>query len=463
MCLAALPLVSAKHGRRLNDPVRVRIPDFSITLSPANPDLTTIDAKEVRDVAETMFEEYLENFEWGASTLYEYAGISGIKDIFVDDTISPPASVIKIRGGLVVFGWQTTVVPSQNEVETMLKASLYSLTDLLKVTGDFNFVETSRYDLILYPSSSPSQSPTLTVVPTEPPSPVPSHAPSFDTDVSALAKENTASSGSTSSSSQAGPLIGGAIAGSVVIAGIAALLLLNRRGHRRQLWKASAPHDFPGDDIEEPGLHKRDSLQDQGVTDGKSEAGSSMLGRMLAAAGAPPPRSLLNESPATTPQSSAGSDEESLLDNFGIEAAAIEPRIVKLASLESFDGQLSTVNESLQTDMLEPIDQNVPTAWQKLSLIKPFMRALTPTDISSTLQFGRWSDCSTDKDNEKNADLSDVETNFAPDDTWDFQDNDEEASDVDPFYTPAYPSSADNKTLLDKFLERSSTKSPEIV
>ena len=60
VCLAALPLVSAQHERRLNDPVRVRIPDFSITLSPANPDLTTIDAKEVRDVAETMFEEYLE-------------------------------------------------------------------------------------------------------------------------------------------------------------------------------------------------------------------------------------------------------------------------------------------------------------------------------------------------------------------------------------------------------------------
>ena len=112
MYLAALPLVSAQYERRLNDPVRVRIPDFSITLSPANPDLTTIDAKEVRDVAETMFEEYLENFECGASTLYEYAGISGIKDIFVDDTISPPASVIKIRGGLVVFGWQTAVVLS---------------------------------------------------------------------------------------------------------------------------------------------------------------------------------------------------------------------------------------------------------------------------------------------------------------------------------------------------------------
>ena len=139
-----------------------------------------------------------------------------------------------------------------------------------------------------------------------------------------------------------------------------------------------------------------------------------MLGRMFAAAGAPPPRSLLIESPATTPQSSAGSDEASLFDNFGIEAAAIEPRIVKLASLESFDGQLSTVNEWQQTDMLEPIDQNVPTAWQKLPLIKPFMRALTPTDISSTLQFGRWSDCSTGKDNEKNANLSDVETNFAP-------------------------------------------------
>jgi hypothetical protein len=73
------------------------------------------------------------------------------------------------------------------------------------------------------------------VVPTEPPSPVPSHAPSFDTDVSALAKENTASYDSTSSSPQVGPLIGGAIAGSIVIAGIADLLLLNRCGHRRQV------------------------------------------------------------------------------------------------------------------------------------------------------------------------------------------------------------------------------------
>jgi hypothetical protein len=307
-------------------------------------------------------------------------------------------------------------------------------------------------------SSSPQAAPFSDTL-TEQTSQTPTRAPTFDKENSALVGENP---GSGSISPSQDRMIGGAIAGALVVSTLVTVfLLLNRRGKRRQIWKAGALHEFPHDDFDGEGLHKRDHLQEQNAVDGKSDAGSSIVGRLLAAARAPPPQSLLSESPVTTPRSLSGSDAESVFDDFGIEISLVEPSFIKTEDVD--------IDESgLFYHHLEQVNPNIPVEWQNMAIAEPLQCALTPIDVSSVLHYDCWSDCSTNQGNEMNLGELDIDghftdANFTDDDVgaWDFDDNDEDESDVDPFYTPANLNSTDTMTLLGKFFERSSTKSPE--
>lgn len=633
LSVIALPLVPAEQVASFNDPIRVRLPPFFVALTPARYNITIINAQYVRDAVESLFDEYLSNVTWDASTSYEYVGLAGVEAVFVDDTFTPATLMIKIRGGLAVFGGQTTVVPTVNDLETMLQAALYpespnelSLTNLISTLDDFHFVESSTYESIdspapsqtpnvpvsiMEPPSVPSQIPTISVTLTEPPSvpsqtptlsveltespsvpsqtptlsvkltdppslssdslllptlsptllvtiaeqptltpslasetlnptptptqkpsfyliitteypsPQPSQAtmspsrfptfrtivpntspaltpsntpmsvypvllrpsqvptivieesfapyyapsspqaligqssriPTFATENSAIVGENPVSDSIPSSQDQ--KMVGGVIAGVIVFsAAVTALFLLNRRGKRQKAWKAGALHEFPHDDLDSEGLHKRDHLQEQNAVDGRSDAESSIIGRLLAAARAPPSLSLLNESPVTTPRSSSGSEPESPFDDFGIEITLVEP------SPSSAEGGIY--------HHLERVNPNIPAAWQNMTVAGPFQCALTPTNVSSVLHFDRWSDCSTNQGNAMNLGEFDTDGqftdgNFTDNDVgvWDFDDNDEDESDVDPFYTPATLNNIDTMTLLGKIFERSSTNSPD--
>lgn len=172
--LTSPPVVMTQQQSSFSSPIRVRVSEFIVTLAPPLLNMTEIEAEKIRDVAETLFEEFLMRADWDAQTVYEYAGLTGIEEFFVDDSRSPPVSVIKVRGGLVVFSGNSTVVPTEHEIEMMLFASLYpdssdepSLTDLLNSLGDFGVVEVSGYEAIQ--SHSPSQNPSFSFVQTDSP------------------------------------------------------------------------------------------------------------------------------------------------------------------------------------------------------------------------------------------------------------------------------------------------------
>jgi hypothetical protein len=508
-----LPLVNCEvQSRNLNNPLRVKVPDFTITLSPGDPDLTALEAQEVRDIAESLFENYLQSYAWGVSTLYDYAGLSGVEEVTFDDSTSPSVSVIKVRGGLVVFQTESSVAPSEDAIEEMLQKALHptspsaaSLTDVLKVTDAFGYVETSIYEEFLYPLPLPSQAPsyssmapsrtpstapstspsmqpsrTPSLPPSQVPSIMPSPAPSFRKDVSKLEETNTATAADDKSTFGGATLIGTAAAGVAVAAAIAAMLLLRRKGRKSQVenWKLGVQHTFPLDDGGVDGLHKRDSLQDRGgglSADGRSEAGSSMLGRLLVAAALPTPRSIMRvtDSPHTTPQCSSNS--EGSVDDFG--STTIIPSILKLSSLEDFEVDrhinVTTVEQQQSVQNGGSIrsrgaDQSMPLEWQRTPHIAmPYRSSMTAAEKASTLHFEKWSDCSSGQaDDDDTRVQSDAEGNFASDDVWDFQDNedDDDESTVSPFHTPggtAYSGFNDSKKiLLDKAVERSSTISP---
>jgi hypothetical protein len=115
-------------------------------------------------------------------------------------------------------------------------------------------------------------------------------------------------------------------------------------------------------------------------------------------------------------------------------------------------------------------DQNMPLEWQSTPHIAmPYRSSMTSAEKASTLHFEKWSDCSSGQADDDDAPVqveSDAEGNFAPDDAWDFQDNeddDDDESTVPPFYTPGTGYSGFNdskKILLEKAVERSSTTSP---
>jgi hypothetical protein len=215
-------------------------------------------------------------------------------------------------------------------------------------------------------------------------------------------------------------MIGGVIAGVIAFSAIASVLfLLNRRGKRQKQWKAGAAHEFPHDDLDGEGLHKKDHLQEQNAVDGRSDAGSSIIGRLLAAARAAPSQSLLSESPVTTPRSLSGSDPESAFDDFGIEISLVEPSPINSVS---WSVSPSGTCESKHSSSMAEYDScgTIP------------MRSHTD-EYSSVLHFDRWSDCSTNQENAMN--LVELDTdgqftdgNFTDNDVgvWDFDDNDED-------------------------------------
>jgi hypothetical protein len=133
-------------------PKRVLLPSFSIVITPAPESLSLLAAQEIRDVAENLFEEYLSQFPWEVSSIYEYAGLSTVREILVNIDQDPPSTTIQVQGGVVAFAAGSTVVPSELEVVLMLQDSLNpndqnhtSLTDQLNILGDFGHVQSTEF------------------------------------------------------------------------------------------------------------------------------------------------------------------------------------------------------------------------------------------------------------------------------------------------------------------------------
>jgi hypothetical protein len=279
----------------------------------------------------------------------------------------------------------------------------------------------------------------------------PSVSTTVDNDVSRLSGGNQASAG------QNQVMIGGAVGGVLVVCLLSVLFLLSRRGRRQQVWKSGITRAFPDDDLEDTGLHIRDHLREHSGTDGRSEAGSSIFVRLRNAASMPPQRPLLKDSPETTPQSSSGSASEDPFDTGGIEIALVSPNLSNDEFMET-----PSPDRSVPYNLFSTPDQSVPTEWSNLSLVRPFECDLTSTDSAAVLNFDRWEACAANQENLTNPEDPDTDGNFTvgDGDVWDFEDNDEDESEADPFSTPAYFNGADKEILLGAIVERSSTMSP---
>jgi hypothetical protein len=148
-----------------NGPKRVLLPKFSIVIIPAPENLSILAAQEIRDVAENLFQENLSEFPWEVSTIYEYAGLSTVRDILVNNDQNPPNTVIQIQGGVVVFAADSTEIPSEIDVISMLRDSLYpvdknqtSLTEQLNTLEEFGQIQHTEFKVqqSIFPSFAPT-------------------------------------------------------------------------------------------------------------------------------------------------------------------------------------------------------------------------------------------------------------------------------------------------------------------
>jgi len=405
-----------------NGSQRVIFRDFSITLSPASP-MSVYQAGQVIQIAETLLENKLKTYEFGINTVYDYAGLLGVKK--VTETLN--STVIYVRGGLVAFTSNSTNVPSVNEIEQIAKeAWVPELTEALQLTFDFHNVSNAVYEQIVETTITPTFVSTLSPTDTIDPSAI------EDKVIQGVQAPNKGSDNRL-------PFIAAGAAGAVAMVALAVLLL--RKQHRKSYWKESnGDHQFPVDDVEASSVSVDKGYNSKKGIDVGSESGSSLLGRMLAAAG------LVNsvrDDCRSTPQSSADSME--YMSDFDSTVTMIEPHIVPVSS--RIHDELNRKHPSMKMDVLT-LDEPSPAEnfpfWKNMMM--PFQLAVAPTDVSAaTLGKCRtklWSDVSSEPSDANQKD-------FAPDDSWDFNDNeDDEDSDVilDPFQ-PAGPI-ADGSNLL---------------
>ena len=73
--------------------LRVRLPEFSITVGPSSRTLSNYQARRVRDVAETEVENYIRTvYELSAETVYDYASLLGVGSVEWSNTDSSARS-----------------------------------------------------------------------------------------------------------------------------------------------------------------------------------------------------------------------------------------------------------------------------------------------------------------------------------------------------------------------------------
>lgn len=368
-------------------PQLVRISDFLLTISPTDRRFTMGEARRIRDEAQGLLEDFFKD------NVLEYDSIQ-LKDIHTihwhpDELYN----LIHVKGGSLYFSEDS--VPSRFSVETWVKQVLdpngdgsTGLAERLQATEDFSFVTTASYRSLREPTPAPvtaspitrvpvtvspvtpapvtpspvtpspvtpspvTQAPTVaptiqTLAPVTTPAPStlaptfsPSSTPSSQDNIPEVVKGGAPS---VQSSRSSGPIVG--IAAAVGLLGILAALVVRRKRQQKTYWHETHPHEHPeqfcNSDVESSivvsGLQNKDSLNKTP----SSEAGSSRLGRLLTATAAAvvrPSNRLSSAGSEGTPQASSSEEEASSSDEFsdfdGTTAVVVEPIIVPVDSLE---------------------------------------------------------------------------------------------------------------------------------
>eukprot|EP00544_Gedaniella_sp_CCMP2646_P003279 CAMPEP_0202507430 /NCGR_PEP_ID=MMETSP1361-20130828/51719_1 /ASSEMBLY_ACC=CAM_ASM_000849 /TAXON_ID=210615 /ORGANISM="Staurosira complex sp., Strain CCMP2646" /LENGTH=1296 /DNA_ID=CAMNT_0049141551 /DNA_START=26 /DNA_END=3916 /DNA_ORIENTATION=+ len=161
---------------------RIALDAFTITVSPTPNDLDLSEARKVKEIAEELVKAYFESYDWGPSTLYYYMNFTDV-DSVLSYQIAAPYSIIRVKGGIVSFDGISTVIPTDAEIQNMIKEQLdpsdgkgAGLTVALQATADFSYVQETIYDVLLGPTSYTVVMPT-SAPPTEPPTLVPTPTP----------------------------------------------------------------------------------------------------------------------------------------------------------------------------------------------------------------------------------------------------------------------------------------------
>lgn len=426
-----------------NGPQRVRIRAFAIAISPALSQLSTDSANTIKDYAEALLQDNLEAYNFGINTQYDYSGLLGVENI----TQTADSTFIFILGGLIVFTYNSTLTPSIGEIEQIAAdAWMPALTEVLQRTSTIQNVSEAIYvklgadiDISLSPTFAPSHDRSTV------PSTVPSDTPSERKNPSAIEEEIIPVLSTTNSASEHQlPIITGAgIAGIFAIVALAMLLL--HRHRRKAYWKESnCAHTHPVDDLEASGNDKVLTRKDASQSEGASESRSSRLDRMLAATCLLPP-TLPNGS--STPLSSVDSIQD--MSDFDNSVTMIEPQIIPV-STSIHDELNSSQNQNhhqrkteIQSNSASPSPTDYFPFW--MTAIMPYQSNMPRSDVSRAV--GRraatlWSDVSSEP-SDGNA------KEFAPDDSWDFNDNEEDV-DSDVIMDPFYPAgvNVDDRNLL---------------
>jgi hypothetical protein len=425
-------------------PKRILLDDFTITVSPTAYALTLAQAAEIKDVAEDLVAPYFGTYDWGDSTLYEYMGFTNIEAVSFYQTYS----VIRIKGGIVSFDGSSQVIPSHVQVQRMIQELLdptdgsQGLTEALQETQDFSYVVETIYDVLWEPTLSPTMEGT-TVAPVAGPT----------ENIVPIVSDKDIDTHKGASTEMSIPLLTGMVA-AVLLLVTAAVLLVYRRRKSAAVWLKNANHIHPEeDDLEsltsKKALHVRDAAA-------ISDAGSSRLGRLLSATAAAVHGGAVRNtgSEATPPQSSSEESEYDYVSEYDVEdAVVVEPTILPVHDhfeVAEQSNQVTILDQD--NDRLEEREGVSNTAGSETDrLSKP--EAFAATSLADTKGFDQWSDVSSNHSHDTTSDEDQHE--FKPDESWDFNDNDDDSEAVvdDPFQTPNDVLPNDQKPLLGHKLE----------
>jgi hypothetical protein len=398
-------------------PQRVKISAFSISLTPASR-LSLYQAKRVRDIAESILKEKLKEHDFGSYTTYDYAGLQ------TADSVSQTAdsTIIVIQGGVVVFTSNSTQVPSFDEIEFILREDWMSdLIEALQLTSPFQVFTEAVYEELFPATLSPTFSPTATMAEQLDPS----------ANEEELMKDLHATNGGKPI-----PLIVGGVAGVSVLVSLVGMLLHQQR--RKDYWKESNDaHKHPDLEASTTNDKRLDGKEDL-LVEVASESGSSLLGRMLLASRILPPTMECNGT-CTPPSSADGIDD---MSDFDSTITMIEPQIVPVSKI--IHDELNRQQEEPKKDFLTGNDEPSHTTYFPFwkNAIMPLQSASKDEPALGKRSKMLWSDVSSEPSDDGNKD-------FIPDDSWDFNDNDQDV-DSDVLFDPFYPTgpNMDERNLL---------------
>ena len=110
-------------------------------------------AKEIRDVAETLLEDFFTVHEWPVGVYYNYMGLSSVRNITWSSEES--YNLVHYKGGLVAFEEESTLTPSKETIQAMVQYVLdpndgetSELLLALQQTDQFSYIQDIEYETL---------------------------------------------------------------------------------------------------------------------------------------------------------------------------------------------------------------------------------------------------------------------------------------------------------------------------